>query len=273
VLGVLKTDKELAELLVPDSAAASSASSTSRPSAHAPVPDHFSVLSLPPPQVNVAGEGVWLVDDEELKRAFKRLVLVLHPDKNPTPGADTAFEAVKSAHSTLSAPGSRYDYVRAYVAFRAALARRDAAFVPAARGVGSATLEDTLKQGAVLTALKAQQAAAVQKKLQEQTAAKISAARAGDAAKARAEQQDRNEALKRKIVGGKPVAAKAAAAAAKERKDDGSGSGSDSDDEGISVAEKIRRAKANGRQTKKDSHALDHAALSHLSRYGPYEVR
>jgi hypothetical protein len=36
-----------------------------------------------------------------------QLVLVLHPDKNPAPGAKAAFEAVKAAHTVLAGDGSR----------------------------------------------------------------------------------------------------------------------------------------------------------------------
>jgi hypothetical protein len=83
VLRVLKADKELAEVAAGDSGAAAAAAAaaggavpaSSSRSAARPVPDHFSVLDLPPPQVNAAGEGVWLVDDETLKRAFKRVCL------------------------------------------------------------------------------------------------------------------------------------------------------------------------------------------------------
>ena len=191
------------------------------------VPDHFAVLSLPPPAVNAAGEGVWLVSDDALKRAFKRLVLLIHPDKTPVPRAKDAFESVKEAHACLASDTARYDYVRAYTAMRRNLAQRDASFVPFAAGVGSASLEETLLQGRVLAAIKSKQVSAFAAKLQAQAEAKLAAARAGEAARAKREQEAREADIKRKIV--------------QDSDND------DSDGEGtgrMSVAEKIRAAKA-----------------------------
>jgi len=37
----------------------------------------------------------------EIKRAYKKLSLQLHPDKNPSPDASTQFDAVKQAHDVL----------------------------------------------------------------------------------------------------------------------------------------------------------------------------
>lgn len=160
-----------------------------------------------------------------------QLVLQIHPDKNPAAGAKHAFEAVKTAHNVLSSSSSRYDYVRAYVAFTETLAMRDASFCPRAAGVGSGTLEDTLAQGKALQSLKAKQVSSFAAKLQAQAEAKLAAARAGEAARARKDELRRHEDLKRRIV--------------HSDSDD-----SDSDDgRHLSVAEKIRLAK--GKQKKK----------------------
>ena len=54
--------------------------------------DHYSVLQLPA-----------LCDDEPaIKKAFRRMALLLHPDKNKTVGADEAFKHAKAAHDCLT---------------------------------------------------------------------------------------------------------------------------------------------------------------------------
>ena len=37
----------------------------------------------------------------EIKRAYKRLSLQLHPDKNPSPDATSQFDAIKQAYDVL----------------------------------------------------------------------------------------------------------------------------------------------------------------------------
>ncbi len=46
----------------------------------------------------------------ELKRAYRKKVLALHPDKNVAPGAEDAFKAVARAWETLSDPERRHRY-------------------------------------------------------------------------------------------------------------------------------------------------------------------
>lgn len=52
------------------------------------------------------------VTDSELKRQYKQLALVLHPDKNRAPQSDEAFKAVSKAYATLSDPTQRNHYDR-----------------------------------------------------------------------------------------------------------------------------------------------------------------
>ena len=47
---------------------------------------------------------------QEIKRAYRKLTVALHPDKNQTPGAEDAFKNVGEAHRTLSNTQERLRY-------------------------------------------------------------------------------------------------------------------------------------------------------------------
>ncbi len=47
------------------------------------------------------------VGDAELKKAYKKKCLKVHPDKNSAPDADEAFKKINAAMSCLSDPTKR----------------------------------------------------------------------------------------------------------------------------------------------------------------------
>ncbi|KAF6993521.1 hypothetical protein CFC21_010401 [Triticum aestivum] len=61
--------------------------------------DYYKVLGV--------GRGA---TDDELKKAYRRLVMKYHPDKNPSPQADTLFKQVSVAYDVLSDPDKRAIY-------------------------------------------------------------------------------------------------------------------------------------------------------------------
>jgi DnaJ-class molecular chaperone len=49
-------------------------------------------------------------NDSDLRRAYKKLALQFHPDKNKTPGATDCFKAIGKAFAVLSDAKKRQDY-------------------------------------------------------------------------------------------------------------------------------------------------------------------
>ncbi|GJN36186.1 hypothetical protein PR202_gb25026 [Eleusine coracana subsp. coracana] len=48
--------------------------------------------------------------DDELKKAYRRLAMMYHPDKNPSPEADSLFKQLSEAYSVLRDPQRRAVY-------------------------------------------------------------------------------------------------------------------------------------------------------------------
>src|SRR3970040_2042859 len=49
---------------------------------------------------------------DEIKRAFRRLAMEFHPDRNSEPGAETRFKEINEAYEVLSDPERRATYDR-----------------------------------------------------------------------------------------------------------------------------------------------------------------
>lgn len=63
--------------------------------------DYYEVLGIPPN-----------ASDEEVKKAFRRLALEYHPDRNKKPDAEERFKEVNEAYQALSNPDKRTAYDR-----------------------------------------------------------------------------------------------------------------------------------------------------------------
>jgi DnaJ family protein C protein 8 len=59
------------------------------------------LLQLPGPGLNELGRAVWPVSSSEVSKAYRKLSLLVHPDKAPGPEARKAFEQLKQAYNEL----------------------------------------------------------------------------------------------------------------------------------------------------------------------------
>lgn len=59
------------------------------------------LLQLPGPEINELGRAAWPVSSSELNKAYRKLSLLVHPDKAPGPEARQAFEQLKQAYNEL----------------------------------------------------------------------------------------------------------------------------------------------------------------------------
>ena len=55
--------------------------------------------------MDALGQPTWAVTPAEVSRAYRKLSILVHPDKNPGEEARAAFEALNEAHRALKDPG------------------------------------------------------------------------------------------------------------------------------------------------------------------------
>lgn len=63
------------------------------------------MLELPPPAIDALGRPAWSVAPSDVSKAYRKLSILVHPDKNPGEEARQAFEALNQAHRLLKDPG------------------------------------------------------------------------------------------------------------------------------------------------------------------------
>lgn len=59
------------------------------------------LLQLPGPALDDLGRAVWPVSSSDVSKAYRKLSLLVHPDKAPGPEARLAFEQLKQAYNEL----------------------------------------------------------------------------------------------------------------------------------------------------------------------------
>lgn len=64
------------------------------------------LLQLPPPGVDDLGRPTWECTAQDVSRAYRRLSVMVHPDKHPgSEAARQAFEALSETHRKMIDPG------------------------------------------------------------------------------------------------------------------------------------------------------------------------
>lgn len=66
--------------------------------------DYFRLLNLPLPDIDELDRPVWSCTPNDVSRAYRKLSVLVHPDKNPGSDAREAFEALNEAHRKLKDP-------------------------------------------------------------------------------------------------------------------------------------------------------------------------
>ncbi|KAK9809584.1 hypothetical protein WJX73_004263 [Symbiochloris irregularis] len=87
--------------------------------------DYFRLLELPVPEADALGRPVWSCTPSDVSKAYRRLSVMVHPDKNPGEDARKAFDALSQAHKALRDPGQLEELLNK--AADTARRRRDAA--------------------------------------------------------------------------------------------------------------------------------------------------
>ncbi|KAL6766329.1 hypothetical protein ACKKBG_A35590 [Auxenochlorella protothecoides x Auxenochlorella symbiontica] len=122
--------------------------------------DYFRLLELPAPEADVLGNVTWQGTALEVSKAYRRLSVLVHPDKNPGEDARKAFEALNEAHRVLKDADKRDTLLKEHL--DAALGRR-----------WGREARATLEERVALNAAQAQEAAALRKQEGEDFRANI----------------------------------------------------------------------------------------------------
>ena len=94
-------------------------------------------LDLPYPDVDALGRPVWNVSPGDISRAYRKLSILVHPDKHPGEDARRAFEALSQAQRRLKDPGELEQILRD--GLEAAVERRQ-------KADAAGSLEDRMKR-------------------------------------------------------------------------------------------------------------------------------
>lgn len=122
--------------------------------------DYFRMLALPPPDVDALGRPKWDITPAEVSKAYRKLSVLVHPDKNPGDEAREAFEALNKAHRILKDPGELESLLKSKL--DEAIARKEEA-------EAKASLEERLN----LSVRQQEEARALRKKEAEELHAEI----------------------------------------------------------------------------------------------------
>lgn len=95
------------------------------------------MLDLPYPDVDALGRPVWNVSPRDISRAYRKLSILVHPDKHPGEDARRAFEALSRAQRRLKDPGELEQILRD--GLEAAVERRQ-------KADAAGSLEDRMKR-------------------------------------------------------------------------------------------------------------------------------
>mmetsp|Transcript_17372 Transcript_17372/g.29762 ORF Transcript_17372/g.29762 Transcript_17372/m.29762 type:complete len:249 (-) Transcript_17372:215-961(-) len=76
------------------------------------VKDYFKLMGLPDPVADELGRPQWACTAGDVSRAYRKLSVLVHPDKIPGEEAREAFEALNEAHRILKDPGRLEEVLR-----------------------------------------------------------------------------------------------------------------------------------------------------------------
>ena len=69
-------------------------------------------MQLPQVEADELSQPIWNVTSSEVSRAYRKISVLVHPDKNPAANAQQAFEALNQAHRKLRDRGELVCFYR-----------------------------------------------------------------------------------------------------------------------------------------------------------------